>query len=146
MTGRGPDGPPRPDPRTPRPSGKPELPEASAIPGTSGAAGTSFVGSFVEDHESAEIVLRGDVDAAVAARVRVHIDTLRAAGIRFLTIDATAVDRFDETLIDLIGFAQRQLGTRRGMIQVRGLSASTRGPDRRTDRPPAPGTGHPAGD
>ena len=87
------------------------------------ADATSFIGSFPDDDGPGQglIVVRGDVDAATVDRLRVHIDGLLALASRFLVIDASAVDSYDEGLLDLLGHTQRRLSRRRGMLQVRGL-------------------------
>ena len=88
--------------------------------------GTSFVGSFPDDDGPGRglIVLRGDVDAATVERLRVHIDGMLAVASRFLVIDASAVDSYDEGLLDLLGHTQHRLSPRRGLLEVRGLHPS----------------------
>lgn len=84
-------------------------------------AGTSFIGSFLDEPDQAEIVLRGDIDAAVVERLGSHLDDVLARTTRFITIDAAAVDSYDDGLLDLLGRTQHRLGGRRGLLRVRGL-------------------------
>jgi ABC-type transporter Mla MlaB component len=97
----------------------------------------SFIGTFVAGPDNtaadqAEVVLRGDLDAAAVDRVGEHIAALLRTPVRFLTIDAAAVDRVDPALLELLSRTQRRLRIRRGMIEVRGLHPSRLGPDERT--------------
>lgn len=87
---------------------------------------TCFIGSFPDDDGPGQgvIVLRGDIDTAALSRLRVHIDGLLATATRFLEIEATGVDRYEEGLLDLLGHTQHRLTDRRGMLQVRGLHPS----------------------
>lgn len=96
-----------------------------AVSGTC-TGGTSFVGSFPDDDGPGRglIVLRGDVDAATVGRLRVHVDGMLAVASRFLVIDASAVDSYDEGLLDLLGHTQRRLSRQRGLLAVRGLHPS----------------------
>ncbi len=84
-------------------------------------AGTSFIGSMVEAPGHGLIVLRGEIDAPVVDRLGSHIDQFLVMDIRFLMMDATAVDSYGTTLLDLLGRTQRRLGWRRGWLRVRGL-------------------------
>lgn len=83
--------------------------------------GSTFIGTFSDRPDDALIVLSGDIDAEVAARLRTHIDTVLAARTRFLTIDASAVIRCDPGLLDLLGRTQRRLARYHGLLSVRGL-------------------------
>ena len=97
-----------------------------------------FIGTFVAGPDNtatdqAEIVLRGDLDAAAVDRVGEHIiAALLRTPVRFLTIDASTVGRVDPALLELLSRTQRRLRNRRGMIDVRGLRPSRLGPDERT--------------
>lgn len=83
--------------------------------------GTSFIGSFDDGPDQSLIVLCGDIDAAAVERLELHIDGLLGAGTRFLTIDAAAVDGYAPQLVPLLGYTQRRLGARVGIVAVRGL-------------------------
>ncbi len=82
----------------------------------------SFIGSFAQGPGQALIVLRGDLDAEVVERLRLHIDGLLETGTRFLTIDAAAVVSYDPCLLSLLGQTQGRLGTRAGIVVVHGLA------------------------
>lgn len=85
-------------------------------------APASFIGSFCDEPDQALIVLCGDIDAATVHRLGLHIDAcLAVSTIRFITINAGAVDRYDAALLDLLGRTQHRLGRVRGLLRVRGL-------------------------
>lgn len=108
--------------------------------------GSSFIGTFCDTPDHALIVLSGDIDAEVAARLWTHIGTVLAARTRFLTIDASAVTRCDPGLLDLLGRAQRRLARHHGLLSVRGLHPhllpGVESPLRSVPDPASPGQGH----
>ncbi|MBC3192252.1 hypothetical protein H7X46_14395 [Pseudonocardia sp. C8] len=85
-----------------------------------------FIGSFLDDPGEGVLLLRGDLDAGAVVRVGHHIDDFLAGPTRFLTIEAHEVHDYDAGLLALLGRAQRRLGARRGMLQVRGLRPAPR--------------------
>lgn len=88
------------------------------------ATATSFIGSFLDELNHAEIVLRGDIDAATVDRLDSHIHAVLASTTQFITIDAATVNSHDSALLDLLGRTQHRLGLRRGLLQVQGLHPS----------------------
>lgn len=94
----------------------------------------SFIGSFPEDADQAVIVLRGPIDPGTVDRLADHVEDLLGIRTRFLAIDATAVDSYDERLLELLGRSQHRLEARRGLLTVHGLHPSLL--DARTPLPP----------
>jgi len=80
---------------------------------------TNFIGSFSDGPGQVLVVLRGDIDTATVDRLEAHLQV--PLGVRFLTIDASAVDSYDPAQLDLLGRAQRRLARRHGLLSVRGL-------------------------
>lgn len=91
-------------------------------PGEDRQTGTGYIGSFPDGPGQVLIVLRGDMDAATVDRLGSHLHA-HPAGVRFLTIDASAVPGYDPGLLDLLGRTQRRLARRHGLLSVRGLHA-----------------------
>lgn len=111
---------------------------------------TSFIGSTADGPGHGVIVLRGDIDAETVERLDEHVADLLAAATRFLVIDASAVDSYDATLLDLLGRTQNRLGERHGLLEVQGLhpaliSADGALPDRSGPAHVGPSRASPAG-
>lgn len=82
-----------------------------------------FIGSFAgAAGDDGEILLRGTLDPDAIARLSEHVSRFLAEHIRFLTIDCHAVHSYPPELVDLLAKTQRQLGLRRGMVHVHGLT------------------------
>lgn len=107
---------PRPEPAR---TGSPR--HGAPAPACPAVANLSFIGSFPEEMDQAVIVLRGEIDAATVLRLAAHVEDLLAVHTRFLTIEAGAVDGYGVGLLELLGQVQHRLGSRRGLLTVRGL-------------------------
>lgn len=129
------------DPEPARP-GTPR--DATPEPACPAVASLSFIGTFPEEPDQAVIVLRGEIDAATVVRLGAHVEDLLAVHTRFLTIEAGAVQGYEAGLLDLLGVVQHRLGTRRGLLTVRGLhpcrpaAATPHAREPASDDPPDP--------
>lgn len=80
-----------------------------------------FVGSWFDSPGQARVLMRGDLDGCAHERLSAQLATLLDTGARFITVDATGVTRCDPRIIELLGATHRRLGSRRGLLTLRGL-------------------------
>lgn len=70
--------------------------------------------------EYARVTLRGTLDHHTDQRLRFQLGALLDAGARYLTVDLSEVDGWDENVLDSLGWAERRASSRQGWLALTG--------------------------
>lgn len=68
--------------------------------------------------EYARVTLRGSLDHHAAQQLRTQLGAVLDTGARYMTVDLSDVSCCDETVFDLLGWAERQAFSRRGWLTL----------------------------
>lgn len=70
--------------------------------------------------EYALVTLRGSLDHHVTQRLRTQLGTVLDTGARYLTVDLSDVECCEETVLDLLGWAERRASSQQGWLALNG--------------------------
>jgi len=72
--------------------------------------------------EYARVILKGFPDHHAAQRLRAELGAVLATGARYLTVDLAGVNGCDETVLAVLGWAERRASAQQGWLALTGVN------------------------